>query len=84
MNTKTHEGKATKSLVNAPEKLVQLLDTNQACACLCMGKRTLQELVAARKIDVIKIGKSVRFHADDIAAFVERNRIKTIGWKEGK
>lgn len=68
----------------ASEYPVKLLNTEQAADRLAMGLRTLQERVAAREIGVIKIGKSVRFHPDDIEAFIERNRVKAIGWKEGK
>jgi excisionase family DNA binding protein len=61
----------------------KLLDTNECAAALGIGRRTLQERVAACEIAVVKIGKSVRFHPDDIAAFVERNRRKARGWKGG-
>ncbi len=59
----------------------KLLDTNEAAACIGIGRRTLQEKVQAREIAVVKIGKSIRFHPDDLTAFVERNRIKAVGWK---
>jgi excisionase family DNA binding protein len=62
----------------------RLLDTNAAAAALDIGRRTLQERVEAKEIAVIRIGKSVRFHPDDLAAFVERNRQKAAGWKGSK
>jgi excisionase family DNA binding protein len=65
----------------AEASLTQLLDTPETCAILNIGKRTLQERVAAREIGCIKIGRSIRFHMDDIHAFIERNRVKPIGWK---
>jgi excisionase family DNA binding protein len=58
-----------------------LLDTSEAAKVLGMGKRTIQELVAARKIAFVKIGRSVRFDPADLRAFVEANRIKAAGWK---
>jgi excisionase family DNA binding protein len=58
-----------------------LLDTLETAAALKIGKRTLQEKVAAREIGCVKIGRAVRFHPDDISAFIERNRLKAVGWK---
>lgn len=67
---------------DAPAPLAfQLLDINQAAAVLCQGRRTLQEHVADGTLGCVRIGRSVRFHPDDLAAFVERNRRKAIGWK---
>ena len=34
--------------------------------------------------DILGIGRSIRFSAQDIADFVERNRVRAIGWKERK
>lgn len=59
----------------------RLLTTTEAAAVLGIGRRSLQERVQAREIAAIKIGKSIRFSTDDLAAFVERNRVKAIGWK---
>lgn len=61
---------------------IQLLKTDEAAAALGIGRRTLQERVAARELACVKIGKSIRFHPDDISAFIERNRHKALGWKE--
>jgi excisionase family DNA binding protein len=58
-----------------------LLNTDQAAAALAMGRRTLQEKVQAREIGFVKIGKSIRFRPQDIADFIERNRVKAAGWK---
>jgi excisionase family DNA binding protein len=63
--------------------LLKLLNTTEAAAVLGIGKRTLQERVKAREIACVQIGRAVRFHPDDLAAFVERNRIKAAGWKGG-
>lgn len=58
-----------------------LLNPPQAAQVLGIGKRTLAELTAERKIGFIKIGRSVRFSREDLDAFVERQRIKAQGWK---
>jgi excisionase family DNA binding protein len=58
-----------------------LLKSPEAARALGLGKRTLAELIAERKIGFIKIGRSVRFSREDIDAFVERQRVKPQGWK---
>ncbi len=62
----------------------RLLDTLETARFLGMGKRTVQELVADRKLAFVKIGRSIRFAPADLAAFVEANRVKAVGWKGGK
>ncbi len=59
----------------------QLLKTIPAAAELSISKRGLQELVANGKIGYIKIGRSLRFHRDDIAKFIEAHRCQPVGWK---
>lgn len=61
----------------------RLLTTEEAAACLGIGKRTLQELTANRKLAFIKFGRNVRFSEADLAAFTEKNRVKAVGWKGG-
>lgn len=61
----------------------RLLDTLETARFLGMGKRTVQELVADRKLAFIKIGRAIRFAPADLAAFVEANRVKAAGWKGG-
>jgi excisionase family DNA binding protein len=58
-----------------------LLNTDEAARDLKLGKRTLAQLIAERKIGFIKIGRSVRFSREDLDAFVERQRVKPQGWK---
>lgn len=68
---------------SAAEALIKLLKTDQAAEVLGIGRRTLQEKVEAREIACIRIGRAVRFDPADLAAFIERNRVKAIGWKGG-
>ncbi len=75
-----HNATTRRDAAEAPQSL---LDTQQACRAINISKRTLQERVAAREIGHIKIGRSIRFHVDDIAQFIEQNRVKAIGWKGG-
>ncbi len=58
-----------------------LLNTIEAAAALNISKRGLQELKSDRKIGFIKFGRSIRFHRDDIAKFIESHRCQPIGWK---
>jgi excisionase family DNA binding protein len=60
-----------------------LLRIDEAAKVLGIGKRTLQERVEAREIACIRIGRAVRFHYDDLVAFIDKNRVKAIGWKGG-
>jgi excisionase family DNA binding protein len=62
----------------------KLYNTNETADILGIGRRGVQERVASRELACIKIGRSTRFSAQDIADFVERNRVRAIGWKEGK
>ena len=59
----------------------QLLNTIETAAALNISKRGLQDLVAERKIGFIKINRSIRFHRDDIARFIEAHRCQPVGWK---
>jgi excisionase family DNA binding protein len=62
-------------------KIIPLFTTQEAAAVLGVGKRTLQELATKRKIAFVKIGRSVRFHTDDLIDFIESQKIKAQGWK---
>jgi excisionase family DNA binding protein len=61
--------------------LTPLLTTLEAASLLGIGKRTLQELVAERQIGFLRIGRSVRFHVDDLRNFIQTRKIKAQGWK---
>ena len=63
--------------------LTRLLNTTEAAAALGIGKRTLQEKVEAREIGCVRIGRCIRFSQADLAAFIERNSVKAVGWKGG-
>lgn len=79
---KTIEHNQTRSGA-AEASQIQLLNTDEAAARLGIGKRTIQELTASRKLAFIKFGRNVRFDPADLAAFTEKNRVKAIGWKGG-
>lgn len=67
----------------AEASIEPLLDTLAAARVLGVGKRTVQELVADRKLAKVSIGRAVRFDPADLRAFVEANRVKAAGWKGG-
>jgi excisionase family DNA binding protein len=60
-----------------------LYTIDQAAAILGIARRGLQQRAANREIASIRIGRSTRFSAADIADFVERNKVKAMGWKGG-
>jgi len=64
-----------------PDSVSVLLNTDQAAACLGIGRRTVQELAAERKLAFIKFGRNVRFDPADLTAFAVANKVKAIGWK---
>ena len=77
----TEQNQKLSGAAEAPH--IQLLTTNEAAARLGIGKRTIQELIASRKLTFIKFGRNVRFDTADLAVFAEKNRVKAIGWKGG-
>lgn len=76
-----HTNNATTRRDAAEASIEPLLNTLAAARFLGMGKRTVQELVAERKLACIKIKRAVRFDPADLRAFVEANRVKAIGYK---
>lgn len=61
-----------------------LLTTLQAADRLGISKRTMQMLMAERKIPYLKIGRSVRIRPEDVESFVEGRLIKNRGWRGGR
>jgi excisionase family DNA binding protein len=59
----------------------RLLNTTESAAYLGIGRRTIQERVAARELACVKIGKSIRFDVADLDAFIESRKVKARGWK---
>lgn len=83
--TMAHEPATLQKRPDAAEaSFSKLLDTKEAAKFLGMGKRTIQELAAERKLAFIKIGRSVRFDPADLRAFVEANKVKAAGWKNAQ
>ncbi len=70
--------------IGSAEMPFKLYNTNETADILGIGRRGVQEKVASRELACIRIGRSIRFSAQDIADFVERNRVKAVGWKEGR
>lgn len=66
---------------SAESPVLKLLDTNECADALRLSRRSVQDLVRTRQLGHVKIGRSLRFSCADIAAFVESNRVKPLGWK---
>lgn len=47
-----------------------LLTVKQTCAALSIGRTMLHELVTTGDLPVVRIGRAVRFRADDVRALV--------------
>jgi excisionase family DNA binding protein len=76
--------KKDRSKAALPKVEGGLLDTNEAASLLGVSRRTFQGVIHDRKVAKITIGRSVRFHRDDLQAFIDNNRVKAIGWKGSK
>jgi len=61
--------------MNAPA----LKNFQEAAECLNCSIRTLRSLVAAQAISCVRIGRRIYFTDDDLAAFVDRQRIQGRG-----
>jgi excisionase family DNA binding protein len=60
----------------------RLLDTIEAAEFLHLGKRTVQELVADRRLSCVRIGRAVRFDVADLRRFIEEQKRRSTGWKK--
>jgi excisionase family DNA binding protein len=55
----------------------QLLNVNAGAKCLGISTRKLWALAAPRgEIPIVRIGRSVRFRPEDLAAFVKNNIVE--------
>ena len=70
--------------IGSAEMPFKLFNTDETAEILGIGRRTVQEKVASRELGCIRIGRCTRFSTEDIADFVQRNRVKAQGWKEGR
>jgi excisionase family DNA binding protein len=55
-----------------------MLTVEQAAQRLGTQVRFIRRLVAERRICFYKIGKYVRFHPDDLTAYIEQGRVDAI------
>lgn len=69
--------------VNGEADQLSLLTTPEAAKRLGVSKRTLQQLLAERKIGFVKFGRNVRFSHADIQGFIDSHRSLPVGWKKG-
>ncbi|MGH3647512.1 MAG: helix-turn-helix domain-containing protein [Micromonosporaceae bacterium] len=52
-----------------------MLTSAELAAQLRKTERFVRRLVAERRIEYVKVGRSVRFEAAAVAAYIERNRV---------
>lgn len=55
-------------------ELQRLLDLEAAAEVLNVSPRSVQRLVRDEKLKAVHVGRSLRFHPDDLLAFIQRNR----------
>jgi excisionase family DNA binding protein len=58
--------------------LDELLTGEQVAECLKTTPRFVRRLVAERRIAYVKVGRAVRFEAEAVAAYIERNKVVPI------
>jgi excisionase family DNA binding protein len=52
-----------------------LMTSDEVAARLRQTTRFVRRLVAERRIEYVKVGRSVRFRPSAVAAYIERNRV---------
>jgi excisionase family DNA binding protein len=56
-----------------------LLTIREVSEVLGLHPNTIRNLMERGELPFIKIGKSLRFHTEDVQAFIERARVETGG-----
>ena len=64
--------------MTAPAPDVRLLTAEDAAERLGTKVRFVRRLVAERRIRFYKVGKYIRFHPDDLAAYIQDGRVEPI------
>ncbi len=64
--------------MTAPAPDVRLLTVEDAAERLGTKVRFVRRLVAERRIRFYKVGKYIRFHPDDLAAYIQDGRVEPI------
>ena len=57
-----------------PQPFFRLLLLEQVAEGLGVSTRTVRRLIARRELVACRLGRSVRVHPDDLAAYVSRQR----------
>jgi excisionase family DNA binding protein len=55
-----------------------LLDKDQTCERLNIGRWHLERLIRDREIPFVKVGRLIRFKPSDLDKWIEENRTETI------
>jgi len=64
--------------LDSTSKSADMLTVEQAAQRLGTQVRFIRRLVAERRIRFYKVGKYVRFHPDDLTAYIEQGRVEAI------
>lgn len=68
----------TKGTITESPLTVDMLTVEQTAQRLGTQVRFVRRLVAERRIRFYKIGKYVRFHPDDVTAYIQRGCVEPI------
>jgi excisionase family DNA binding protein len=53
----------------------KLLNIDEAALYLGVTERWMKDAIAQRRFPIIKVGKLLRFHTDDLDAYIESRRV---------
>jgi excisionase family DNA binding protein len=63
-----------RRLDSADDELVPLLNMQQVSELLSIGKRKVWELTNCHDLTSVRIGRALRYRAQDVQAFIEKHR----------
>jgi len=61
---------------------IELLTPDELTSVLKISKTGVYRLIAQRKIRFYKVGGSIRFDKNDVASYLQQNRVELIGLKQ--
>ncbi len=59
---------------DTPLPIAGLLTPTEVAKLLKVSPRTLHRLIGAGKLPIVRVGRQVRIHPDDLARFIEKAR----------
>ena len=63
---------------------MKLLTAIEAASSLQVSRRQLTNFVSSGRLGSVKIGRSIRFRAEELERFIAAHEVKPKGWKQSK